>query len=117
MSKLSPNYGESGSSDAPGSLGRIGSARSGCGARNIAQTSPEGAGRVLIRVLETAATLSTLAERGRVVPEIGEPTLRELFVYDYRLMYQVRGDRVVIRAFLHGARDFSKWRREQAPEL
>jgi len=29
----------------------------------------------------------------------------------------VRDDRVVIRAFLHGARDFSKWRREQAPEL
>jgi len=72
---------------------------------------------VLTRALDAAASLSTLAERGRVVREIGESTLRELLVYDYRLLYRVRDDRVVIRAFLHGARDFSKWRREQAPEL
>jgi plasmid stabilization system protein ParE len=83
----------------------------------IAQESSDRAVAVLIRALDTAASLSTLADRGRVVREIGEPTLRELLVYDYRLLYRVREDRVVIRAFLHGARDFSKWRREQAPEL
>ena len=85
--------------------------------RDIAEASPDGAARVLVRAFETAASLSTLAERGRVVPEIGESTLRELFVYDYRLLYRVREDRIVIRAFLHRARDFSKWRREQTPEL
>lgn len=84
---------------------------------DIAQTSIDGAVRVLTRALEVADSLSTLADRGRVVPEIAESTLRELFVYDYRLLYRVREDRVVIRASLHGARDFSKWRREQAPEL
>jgi plasmid stabilization system protein ParE len=52
-----------------------------------------------------------------MVREVGEPTLREVLVYDYRMLYRVRADRVVIRAFLHGARDFSKWRREEAPEL
>lgn len=52
-----------------------------------------------------------------MVPEVGEPTLRELFVYDYRLLYRIHGDRVVIQAFLHGARDFAKWQREQQPEL
>ena len=77
----------------------------------------DGAIRVLARALEAAESLSTLADRGRIVPEIGEPTLREIFVYDYRLLYRVGEDRVVIQAFLHGARDFSKWRREQAPEL
>ena len=51
------------------------------------------------------------------MPEIGEPTLREVFVYDYRLLYRLHDDRVIIRAFLHGARDFSKWRREHDPEL
>ena len=50
-----------------------------------------------------------------MVREIGESTLRELLVYDYRMLYRVREDRVVIRAFLHGTRDFSKWRREQDP--
>lgn len=52
-----------------------------------------------------------------MVREIGEATLRELLVYDYRMLYRVHEDRVVIRAFLHGARDFSKWRKEEAPEL
>lgn len=84
---------------------------------DIAQESSDGAVLVLTRALDTAASLATLAERGRVVKEIGESTLRELLVYEYRMMYRVREDRVTIRAFLHGARDFSKWRREQAPEL
>jgi plasmid stabilization system protein ParE len=84
---------------------------------DIAEGSLDGAVRVLTRALEVADTLSTLAERGRVVPEVGESTLRELFVYEYRLLYRVREDRVVIQAFLHGARDFSKWRRDQATEL
>ena len=83
----------------------------------ISQESPDGAVRVLSRALDAAASLSTLADRGRIVREIGESTLRELSVYDYRLLYRVREDRVVIRAFLHGARDFSRWRGEQAPEL
>lgn len=84
---------------------------------DIATDSIDGAIRVLTRALEVADSLSTFAERGRVVPEIGELTLRELFVFDYRLLYRVREDRVVVRAFLHGARDFSKWRREQLPDL
>jgi toxin ParE1/3/4 len=83
----------------------------------ISQESPDGAVRVLTRALDAAASLATLAKRGRVVKEVGESTLRELSVYDYRLLYRLRDDRVIIRAFLHGSRDFSTWRREQAPEL
>lgn len=49
--------------------------------------------------------------------EGGDITLRELFVYRYRLMYRVREDRVVVVAFLHGARDFAKWQRELGTEL
>ena len=84
---------------------------------DIAKDSSEGAIRVLTLSLEKAASLSTLAERGRMVPEVGDPTLRELFVYDYRLLYRVYDDRVVIQAFLHGARDFAKWRGEEEQEL
>lgn len=83
----------------------------------ISDDSRDEAARVLVRALDTAASLSTLAERGRIVPEIGDPDLRELFVYDYRMLYRVREDRVVIRAFLHGARDFSRWRRQNARQL
>ena len=84
---------------------------------DVSVQSPAGAARVLIGALEAAESLSTLSDRGRVVPEIGESTLRELFVYEYRLLYRVHDARVVIRAFLHGARDFSKWRADERPEL
>ena len=34
-----------------------------------------------------------------MVREIGDLTLRELLVFDYRLLYRVREDRVIIQAF------------------
>jgi plasmid stabilization system protein ParE len=84
---------------------------------HISQDSPDRAGRVLTRALDTAASLSSFAERGRIVREVGDSALRQLLVDDYRLMYRVHDDCVVIRAFVHGARDFATWRKEEAPEL
>jgi plasmid stabilization system protein ParE len=78
----------------------------------ISQDSLEGARRVLEQALSAAASLETLAERGRVVPERADPSIREIFVYRYRLMYQVTTGSVAILAFIHGARDFERWRRE-----
>jgi len=78
----------------------------------IARDSEDGARRVLEQALSAAASLETLAERGRVVPERADPSIREIFVYPYRLMYQVTADAVSILAFIHGARDFERWRRE-----
>ena len=83
----------------------------------ISRDSPGNAVGVLTQALDTAASLATFAERGRVIREIGDSSLRELLVYDYRMLYRLYEDRVVIRAFLHGARDFSKWRRERPTEL
>jgi hypothetical protein len=47
-----------------------------------------------------------------MVPEFNDPAKRELFVFRYRLIYQVSPDRVTIEAFLHGARDFARWRQD-----
>lgn len=77
----------------------------------IAVDSRENALRVLESALEAAKHLSTLAERGRVVPELKDPAIREVFVFRYRLMYHVAPDRVEVRAFVHGARDFADLRR------
>jgi toxin ParE1/3/4 len=79
----------------------------------IAQDSHEAAVHVLEAAIETAARLATLSERGRVVPETNDPAIREMFVFRYRLMYRVEDKRVVIVAFLHGARDFASWRQGQ----
>jgi plasmid stabilization system protein ParE len=66
--------------------------------------SQEGSQRVVEQVLSAAASLATLADRGRVVPELAEPTVREIFVYRYRLIYRVRRASVAFLAIIHGAR-------------
>jgi len=72
----------------------------------IAERSHQGALQVLDAALETAASLATLSERGRVIPEFAETSYREVFVFRYRLMYRVVHDEVQMVAFIHGARDF-----------
>jgi toxin ParE1/3/4 len=79
----------------------------------IAQDSQSRAIEVLEEALRAGASLATFSERGRIVPELNDPAVRELFVYRYRLLYQVGDDRVLIVGFLHGARDFATWRQNQ----
>jgi len=79
----------------------------------IAQDSREAAVHVLEAAIEAAASLATLSERGRVVPEANNPVIREILVFRYRLMYRVEDARVVVVAFVHGARDFATWRHGQ----
>ena len=49
-----------------------------------------------------------------MVPELNQPDLRELFVFDYRLLYRVRPEEVIVVAYVHGARDFATWREEES---
>ena len=76
----------------------------------IAEDSLDGAQAVLEQALAAAEALATLSERGRVVPELDDPSVREVFVYSYRMLYEITESEVRILAFLHGARDFGKWR-------
>jgi toxin ParE1/3/4 len=63
--------------------------------------------------LRAASSLATFSERGRIVPELNDPAVREVFVLRYRLLYEVGDDRVLVAAFLQGARDFAPWRQNQ----
>ena len=47
----------------------------------IAADSPATAAKVLEVVLAAAESLSVFSERGRVVPEVGSRSVREIFVY------------------------------------
>ena len=78
----------------------------------IAIDSVDSALRLLTEALDAAGSLTTLSERGRVVPESEDPNTREIFVQRYRLIYEVHRTKVNVLAFLHGARDFATWRRE-----
>lgn len=68
---------------------------------------------LLADILDAAASLSTLSDRGRLVPELDDAITREIFVRDFRLMYEVARDFVHIVALMYGARDFETWRQER----
>ena len=80
----------------------------------IAKDSAHYAGAFVREVRDAARSLTDLAERGRLVPEFNDPSIRELFVRSYRLIYQVTGQTIYIVGFIHGARDLSTlWERER----
>jgi len=83
----------------------------------IAKDSSYYAAAFVREAREAARSLNYLEERGRIVPEFGEPNIRELFVRSYRLIYQVTEQAVYIIAFIHGARDlWTLWKREGRPK-
>jgi toxin ParE1/3/4 len=74
----------------------------------IAQDSPQNARRLAQRAIEGADSLTTFSERGRIVPEVGDPMLRELLVDPFRLMYEVYESEVRIVGFVHQRRLFGQ---------
>ncbi len=77
----------------------------------VAEDSPQAALELLERILRGADSLSSLSERGRVVPERRDPAIREILVDPYRLIYGVDERGVVILGLLHQRRDFERWDR------
>src|ERR1700733_8665338 len=70
---------------------------------------PAAAVQMLEEALRAAASLAALSERRGSVRDLNDPAIRELLVFKYRLLYEVEDHRVLIVAFLHGARDFATW--------
>ena len=73
----------------------------------IAQDSKYYTKNVVRNIVDKSENLKAFPEIGRVVPEIDDPNVREVFIYSYRLIYEVSPDRVDILAVVHGRRDFS----------
>jgi len=73
----------------------------------IARDSNVYAKKVSEEIVERSGLLRTYPQIGRVVPEIGNPEIRELLIYSYRLIYEVLPEEVRILALIHGKRDFS----------
>jgi len=56
------------------------------------------------KVLASTRHLSNFPSAGRTVPEFDDSTLREIFVYSYRVIYHLDGQNVIIAAVIHGSR-------------
>ncbi len=82
-------------------------------AEYIARDSSFYAAAFTHEILDVSRSLNEFSERGRIVPELGDPKIRELLIKDYRLIYNIEQSRVVILALVHGARDLKAlWEKE-----
>ena len=70
----------------------------------IARDSVAYASEFAARVIGAVEVLREFPQAGRVVPEFGEPTLRELLHGHYRILYEAGSEAVHILAIHHGAR-------------
>lgn len=74
----------------------------------IAPHNPIAAERIGNQLLEATLSLREFPERGRVVPEIRRPELREIVFRSYRIIYRtnLKDQSLEIVRFWHGARGF-----------
>ena len=70
----------------------------------IARDSAAYAQAVVEKILATAHQVREFPFLGRIVPELAQDTIRERFVYSYRLIYRIRHDTITIAAVIHGRR-------------
>jgi toxin ParE1/3/4 len=70
----------------------------------IAADSPAYAGTVLKNIVNQTRMLARFPRAGRMVPEYDDENLRELIVYNYRIIYRLEREEALIVAVIHGKR-------------
>lgn len=71
----------------------------------IANDSKFYARKVVHEIREKTAVLDRLPEIGRKVPETHDELIREIQVYSYRVIYEIRGSDLFVLAVVHRRRD------------
>ena len=78
----------------------------------IARDSPRYAAATAGRLVSAVERLREFPESGRMVPEVGEPDVREVIVGAYRIIYELRPEGwVEVVTVFHGSREFPPLRR------
>jgi plasmid stabilization system protein ParE len=72
----------------------------------IAKDNPERARSFGYELIDRALSVASFPERGRVVPEIADPAVREIIHGAYRIIYEIfpGAGLVFVLRFWHGAR-------------
>ena len=73
----------------------------------IARDSKYYAKNVVRNIVARSESTKDFPEAGRIVPETDDSNVRELFIYSYRLIYEILPDGITILAIIHGKRDLS----------
>lgn len=71
----------------------------------IAQDSALYAKRVAEALVSKTIGLDELPRLGRMVPELNEETVRELPLYSYRILYEIKPTHIDVLAVIHKRRD------------
>ena len=74
----------------------------------ISRDSEYYATRFIEKIIETVESLQKFFKIGRAVPEAEDENIRELLLHNYRIIYRVETDRILVLTVLHGARDLSQ---------
>jgi toxin ParE1/3/4 len=80
----------------------------------IAASNPDRARTFGNELIDRALSTAKFPERGRVVPEVGEPAVREIIHGPYRIIYEIFPDASVVYVlrFWHGARGEAEVRKQ-----
>jgi plasmid stabilization system protein ParE len=70
----------------------------------ISRDSTAHASAVITKVIHATRSLRRFPFAGRIVPEFEDETLRERFVYSYRIIYRIQAQTVTVAAVIHGKR-------------
>ena len=70
----------------------------------IAQDSPRYAQLTIERIVASVERLQAFPQSGRVVPERGDPAIREVIVGPFRVVYRYRSGVVEIATVFRGSR-------------
>jgi plasmid stabilization system protein ParE len=71
----------------------------------IAHDSKHYAKKVTQEIREKTDALDKLPRMGKMVAEIGDENVKELFLYSYRIIYEIRSEDVFVLAVVHKRRD------------
>ena len=72
----------------------------------VARDSTHYADLVVERIVAAVERLKENPRSGRVVPELGDESIREVIHGNYRIVYRLRQDVVEVATVFHGARLF-----------
>jgi toxin ParE1/3/4 len=77
----------------------------------IARDNPLAAEAWVQKLIVTAEKAAMLPRAGRVVPELEDPDIREVFLKSYRIVYRVDPKRILVLTVFEGHRKLRiRWR-------
>lgn len=72
----------------------------------IAEDSKRYAKKVVREMVDKTAILDEAPKLGKIVPEINDNKVREVHLYSYRILYEIKASNIEVLAVIHMRRNF-----------